>query len=142
MGTRIGGFRRADMKRVQGASPAGAGSRLGWFLAIGVAGLAIAIASIADMFSARPYDGIVPVPYAREGIEVRDVVPGSPAEKAGIKPGECVEGIGRRIVHTTSDASAELRRHKIGERVDYLVRNAPCAAHPGTVPGGETRNLQ
>jgi serine phosphatase RsbU (regulator of sigma subunit) len=130
------------MKRAQGESSSGAGSRPGWFLAIGFAGLAIAIASIADMFSARPYDGIVPVPYAREGIEVRDVVPGSPAEKAGIKPGECVEGIGRRIVHRTSDASAELRRHRIGEQVDYLVRNAPCAARPGAVPSGEARNLQ
>ena len=123
-------------------TPPAPGSRSGWFLAIGFAGLAIAIASIADMFSARPYDGIVPLPYAREGIEVRDVVVGSPAEKAGIKPGECVEGIGRRIVHTTSDASAELRRHRIGEKVDYLVRNGPCAAGPGAPAGGESRRIR
>ena len=88
------------------------------------------------MFSARPYDGIVPVPYGREGIEVRATVPGSPAEKAGIKPGECIQGIGKRIVKSSSDASAELRRHQIGEKVDYLVRNGPCPAQP---PRGRPR---
>ncbi|HEY4230238.1 MAG TPA: hypothetical protein VGO79_08695, partial [Thermoanaerobaculia bacterium] len=84
------------MREDGGPQPA---SRPGWLLAVGFAGLAIAIASIADMFSARPYDGIVPVPYGRTGIEVRATVPGSPAEKAGIKPGECIQGIGKRMVN-------------------------------------------
>ncbi|HVQ54288.1 MAG TPA: hypothetical protein VMT25_03870, partial [Thermoanaerobaculia bacterium] len=75
------------MREVEHKARPATASRPGWFLAIGFVGLAIAIASIADMFSARPYDGIVPVPYGREGIEVRATVPGSPAEKAGIKPG-------------------------------------------------------
>jgi serine phosphatase RsbU (regulator of sigma subunit) len=115
-----------------------------WLLAVGFAGLAIAIASIADMFSARPYDGIVPVPYGRMGIEVRATVPGSPAEKAGIKPGDCVQGIGKRIVKTGSDASAELRRHKIGEKVDYLVRRGPCPAQPraSESPQSELRTVR
>jgi serine phosphatase RsbU (regulator of sigma subunit) len=117
-------------------------SRPGWFLAVGFAGLAIAIASIADMFSARPYDGIVPVPYGREGIDVRMVLPGTPAEKAGIKGGECVQGIGRRIVYTSSDASEELRRHKIGEKLDYLVRNGPCPGSPDAAPGKELRTVR
>ncbi len=120
----------------------GSGFRRGGFLAIGFAGLAIAIASIADMFSARPYDGIVPVPYGREGIEVRATVPGSPAEKAGIKPGECVQGIGKRIVKSSSDASAELRRHRIGENVTYLVRNGPCPAQPRVDAPGELRSVR
>jgi serine phosphatase RsbU (regulator of sigma subunit) len=122
-----------------------AASRPAWFLAVGFAGLAIAIASIADMFSARPYDGIVPVPYGREGIEVRMVLSGSPAEKAGIKAGECIQGIGRRIVNTSSDASEELRRHRIGEKVDYLVRNGPCPGSPeatGTAAGKELRTIR
>src|SRR5262249_47112010 len=112
-------------------------SRSGWILAAGVLGLAMAIASIADMFSARPYDGITPVPYGREGIEVREPVPGSPADKAGIKGGECVLGIGKRMIQSSSDASAELRRHRIGEKVPYLVRNGPCPTQPRSQPAGE-----
>lgn len=129
------------MRQDGGREPA---PRAGWLLAAGFVGLAIALASIADMFSARPYDGIVPVPYGRMGIEVRATVPGGPAEKAKIRPGECIEGIGGRIVYTSSDASAELRRHKIGEKVRYLVRNAPCASAPRQVsaPAGETRVVQ
>ena len=88
----------------------------------------------ADMFSARPFDGIVPVPYSRDGIGVRSTAAGSPAEKAGIRAGECVQGIGRRSVHTTSDASAELQRHAIGENILYLVKAGPCASGtPGEI---------
>jgi serine phosphatase RsbU (regulator of sigma subunit) len=111
-------------------------SRPGWLLAVGFAGLAIAIASIADMFSARPYDGIAPEPYAKDGIAVRAVVAGGPAEKAGIRPGDCVQGIGQKIVNTTSDASAELRRHRIGEKVEYLVRSGPCVGLTAPKPAG------
>ena len=118
----------------RGTERARPGSGQAWFLVVGFLGLAIALASIGDMFSARPFDGIVPVPYAREGIEVRSLVPGSPAEKAGVRPGDCVQGIGRRIVRTTSDASQELQRHQIGESVPYLVKSGPCAAAaPGEV---------
>src|SRR5262245_23086400 len=93
------------------------------------------------MYSARPYDGIVPVPYGREGIDVRMVLKDSPAEKAGIKAGECIQGIGRRIVYTSSDASEELRRHRIGERINYLVRNGPCPGSPEAVAGKELRTV-
>jgi serine phosphatase RsbU (regulator of sigma subunit) len=117
-------------------------SRSGWILAAGVLGLAMAIASIADMFSARPYDGIAPVPYGREGIEVRGIVPGSPADRAGIKSGECVLGIGKRMIQSSSDASAELRRHRIGDKVAYLVRNGPCPTQPGAQPTGELREIR
>ncbi|HEX9148973.1 MAG TPA: SpoIIE family protein phosphatase [Thermoanaerobaculia bacterium] len=98
------------------------------YLAIGFAGLALAVASIADMFAPRPYDGIIPVPYSRGGIEVRAVVPGSPAAKAGIRAGDCVLGIGKRIVGSTSDASAELRKHAIGELVPYIYQRGRCGA--------------
>ncbi len=137
----VGGLRKTPEDNRAAASL----SRPGFILAAGFVGLAIAIASIADMFSARPYDGIVPVPYSREGIEVRMVVPGSPAEKAGIKSGECIQGIGKRIVKSSSDASAELRRHKVGEKVDYLVLEGPCPAAPraaGAAAGPEMRTVR
>ena len=130
------------MRKVEEKAGPAVASRPAWFLAVGFVGLAIAIASIADMFSARPYDGIVPVPYGREGIEIRATVPGSPAEKAGIKPGECIQGIGKRIVKSSSDASAQLRRHQIGEKVIYLVRNGPCPAQPRAEAAGELREVR
>ncbi|MGH9400289.1 MAG: hypothetical protein ACRD00_07955, partial [Thermoanaerobaculia bacterium] len=119
-----------SMRRVSGQA---------WILIVGFLGLSIALASIADMFSARPFDGIVPVPYSRDGIGVRSTAPGSPAQQAGIRPGECVEGMGRRIVNTTSDASAELQRHTIGETILYLVKAGPCGPGPGETRAASVR---
>ncbi|MGH9368596.1 MAG: SpoIIE family protein phosphatase, partial [Thermoanaerobaculia bacterium] len=76
----------------------------------------------ADMFSPRPNDGVVPIPYSRGGIEVRALQPGGPAEAAGLRAGDRVLGIGRRLVNTASGASEELLNHRIGESVPYLVR--------------------
>ena len=107
-----------------------------WCYVFGFLGLAIAVASIGDMFSSRPYDGIMPLPYGRFGIEVRETVPGSPAARAGIASGDCVLGIGRSMVNSISDASAELRRHSVGATVPYLVRHGPCPTLP--TGGGST----
>ncbi|HTO76603.1 MAG TPA: SpoIIE family protein phosphatase [Thermoanaerobaculia bacterium] len=101
--------------------PAPAGSGRAWFYAAGLVGLTLAIISIADMFSPRPNDGIVPMPYSRGGIEVRAVETGGPAQISGIRPGDRVVGIWRRLVNTASDASEELLKHRIGETVPYLV---------------------
>ena len=115
----------------------------GWFYAVGLVGLTIAVASIADMFSARPNDGIVPMPYRTGGIEVRSVAPAGPAQRAGITSGDCVLGIGSRLVKSISDASRELRRHRIGETVSYLVRRGPCVmASSAVAPAGEMRTVE
>ncbi|MGE5276258.1 MAG: SpoIIE family protein phosphatase [Acidobacteriota bacterium] len=110
------------VKAVGEPRPAPARSGRAWFYVAGFLGLAIAIVSIADMFSPRPNDGIVPMPYSRGGIEIRAVDPGGPAQAAGVQAGDRVLGIGRRLVNTTSDASEELRKHRIGETVPYLIR--------------------
>ena len=101
--------------------PAPTRSGRGWFYAAGFLGLAIAIVSIADMFSPRPSDGIVPMPYSRGGIEVRAVEAGGPAYTSGIRAGDRVTGIGKRLIGTAADASEELLKHHIGERVAYLI---------------------
>ncbi len=67
--------------------PTPARSGRAWFYAAGLLGLVLAIVSIADMFSPRPNDGIVPMPYSRGGIEVRAVNPAGPAQGAGIQAG-------------------------------------------------------
>jgi len=122
--------------------PERGGSLRGWLYAVGLVGLAIAVASIADMFSARPNDGIVPIPYRTGGIEVRGVAQGGPAQQAGITSGDCVLGIGSHLVKSISDASRELRRHRIGETVPYLVRRGPCViASSAAAPEGEMRTV-
>ena len=72
----------------------------------------------------------MPMPYSRGGIEVRAVEPGGPAESAGIRAGDRVVGIGRRLVNSTSDASEELLKHRIGETVPYLVRRGEHPPRP------------
>src|ERR1700752_3134200 len=111
---------KAAALRIPPSSTGGTSLR-GSFYTIGLVGLAIAVASIADMFSPRPSDGIVPVPYGHGGIEGREVLPGGPAETPGIRTGDRVIGIGHRLVRSASDASAELQRHRIGETVPYLI---------------------
>jgi hypothetical protein len=98
--------------------------------AAGFAGLLIALLSVVDMFLPKPYDGVVPDPYATGGILVRDLVPGGAAEKAGIRAGDVILGIGHKMLNKPIDAPPELRRHGIGEKVAYLVRRA-----------GQTREL-
>ncbi|HEY4230060.1 MAG TPA: SpoIIE family protein phosphatase, partial [Thermoanaerobaculia bacterium] len=51
---------------------------------------------------------------------------------------------GKRMVNTSSDASAELRRHKIGEGVGYLLLRGGCPSQPGAVeaPRGELRTVR
>jgi hypothetical protein len=110
-----------EVKQTAAPRPAASRSGRAWFYAAGLLGLALAIISIADMFSARPNDGIVPMPYSRGGIEVRAVEAGRPAQTAGIQPGDRIVGIGRRMVNTASDASEELLKHRIGESVPYLI---------------------
>lgn len=103
-------------------------------LAFGFVGLAIAIASLADMFVRRPADGIVPYPYGQDGVLVREVTHGSGAEQAGIRPGDKIEGINHRIVRRPSDASRELLRCRIGSAVDYLVLRPPANEFTTRVP--------
>ena len=109
-------------------------SRRKLLLVIGFVGLAVAVGSLADMFVRRPADGIMPYPYGQDGVLVREVVRGSGADRAGIRPGDKIEGIqrpldGRRresvIVRRPADASRALLRCRIGTTVDYLIERGP-----------------
>ena len=88
---------------------------------IGVLACLLAVLSVVDMFMPKAYDGVVPDPYSTGGIVVRDLVPGGAAEKAGLRTGDTVLGIGHRMLNKAAEAPPELRRHGAGEAVDYLV---------------------
>ncbi len=97
-------------------------ARRGLILAVGILGVLIAGMSVVDMFIPRPYDGVVPDPYSSGGIAVRDLVPGGPADRAGLRVGDTILGIGHRMLNSPVEAPAELRQHNVGEPVRYLVR--------------------
>ncbi len=97
--------------------------RLTLTLAPGVLAFLIAALSVADMFLPRPYDGVIleaDVPGARV---VRAVVPGSGADRAGIRPGDVIVGIDRTFLDSQTHAQTLLNRHRIGDSVSYLVRS-------------------
>ena len=92
-------------------------------LAPGILAFLIAALSVADMFRPYPYDGVIleaDVPGARV---VRAVVPGSGADRAGIRPADVIVGIDRTFLDSKIHAQALLNRHEIGESVSYLVRS-------------------
>jgi serine phosphatase RsbU (regulator of sigma subunit) len=89
---------------------------------VGILGCLLALLSVVDMFMPKAYDGVVPDPYSVSGILVRDLVPGGAAEKAGLRAGDTVLGIGHHMLNKAAEAPTELRRHRAGETVEYLVR--------------------
>jgi len=98
--------------------------RLTLTLAPGILAFLIAALSVADMFLPHPYDGVIleaDVPGARV---VRAVVPGSGADRAGIRPGDVIVGIDREFLEDSQTHAQELlNQHDIGESVSYLVRS-------------------
>ena len=91
-------------------------------LGFGLLAFLMAGLSIADMFLPRPYDGVVLESDAPGRLTVRQVVPGSGAEVAGIRPGDRIVGIDRNILRSPTHAAKLLNEHDIGETVPYLVR--------------------
>lgn len=86
-------------------------------LAFGVAGL-----SIADMFLPKPYDGVVLKKTAASEIVVSEVIPGSSAERAGLRAGDEIRGIARQALTDPRDAAEVLGEYRVGQRVPYLIK--------------------
>lgn len=87
-------------------------------VALGIAGL-----SIGDMFLPRPYDGVVLASDA-DDLRVQEVIAGSGADRAGIREGDIIVGIGREAIDDKRHAARQLNKLRIGEEVPYLVRTA------------------
>jgi serine protease Do len=59
-----------------------------------------------------------------EGVVVADVVPDSPAERAGIQSGDVVVSVDGRPVHNTNELQTEIMYRGVGERVQVgIVRD-------------------
>jgi serine phosphatase RsbU (regulator of sigma subunit) len=94
---------------------------------LGLAAFLLAGLSIVDMYLPRPYDGVVLEGDALGEIKVRAVVAGSGADRAGIRAGDRIVGIGRSLLRSPAHAAELLNRRETGETVAYFVRR----------PGGE-----
>ena len=56
------------------------------------------------------------------GAYIAELVPGGPAEKAGLKTADIIVAMGQANVDTVNDLKAALRQHKVGERVEVTVQ--------------------
>ena len=57
----------------------------------------------------------------KSGVLLEDVAPGSPADKAGLKIGDVVTGIGGKPVEDVRQFALDLYSYKIGEKADITV---------------------
>ncbi len=69
-----------------------------------------------------PYFGSVPdFGQETDGVKFSDVRPGSPAAKAGFKPGDVLVEFGEMPIHNLYDFTDALRRSKVGDVVNVKV---------------------
>ena len=99
--------------------------RYGSFLTLlilgGVVAFLLAAAATVDLALPRPWDGVVLEGDLPGTLAVREVVPGSGAEHAGIRAGDRILGIDREVLRSATHAAEILGRRHIGESVAYLV---------------------
>ena len=85
----------------------------------------------AQFRSERPWSGLVTVDtLLHEGVPVLRVVPGSPAEKAGIAAGDLVLGADGQAVKQTADLLAAVEAKKVGDRLVLQVKGAASGSQP------------
>jgi putative serine protease PepD len=65
----------------------------------------------------RPYIGVATAPH-RQGAEVQEVTPGSPAESAGIAPGDVITGIDGRTVRDPDDVTDAIKGLEPGDDIE------------------------
>jgi len=82
--------------------------------------------------SMKPWVGIYGVTFtpqvasyydlvADSGVLVTNIVPGSPAQKSSISPGDLILAIDRVQVRTIEDLKAQIERRKVGDKTQLLI---------------------
>lgn len=74
----------------------------------------------------RPWLGIDVSSSPFGGVMVVDVVPGSPADAAGVEPGEVITQIDNRPVATPSDVASAIAGERPGDQVDIELQQGPA----------------
>lgn len=131
--------------RVVGINTAVAGAGLGLAVPINATTRKIIAALMADGRVRRAYLGLVssPIPLnetlavrlgQREGLRIVDVMAGSPAEMAGLKPGDMVLTVGRRQVSSAESLQKRLFADAIGVPMPVTVLRNGAMVDVITVP--------
>lgn len=84
----------------------------------------------------RAYLGTAPS-YGEDivGVLLYDVTPGSPADKAGVKAGDVIVGLGAKTIEDIYDYTAALDSIKIGEETDLIVERDGQKIQLKIIPG-------
>jgi len=79
--------------------------------------------TIVSRGGTRPYFGSMPdFSHEGKGYGMSGVAPGSPAEKAGIKPGDVLVEFGENKIGNLMDFDGALRKYKAGDKVKMVVQ--------------------
>jgi S1-C subfamily serine protease len=140
-----GGALADSASRVVGINTAVAGWGLGLAVPVNDTSRRIIGSLIADGRVRRAYLGLVSTPAPlpaglaartgrRRGLRVVDVVPGAPADRAGLKPGDLVLEAGRRPVADAQSLQRLLFADAIGRELPVTVHRMGAMVDVITVP--------
>ena len=71
----------------------------------------------------RPYIGVSTAPH-RDGAEVQEVVPGSPADSAGLEPGDVITEVDGRQVRDPDDVADAIKGLEPGDEVQVEAESS------------------
>jgi putative serine protease PepD len=70
----------------------------------------------------RPYLGVTTAPHP-DGAEIQSVTPRSPADTAGLQPGDVITSVDGRPIRAPDDVATAISAKKPGDRVDVELSN-------------------